>query len=188
MDTVSTTHKTDHKGAIIGGVAGGVALIIFLLGLCFCMKKRSRAKQNAAPMSYDPKAPGAASQHACCGPTVEKGYAHTHGTGPEMKQLPLRHEVLKESERARSISPTGSDRSSKRSSRGSWRERRPPPLQIESLVTPVLHGPSNGAQDPFKDPKGPHLPTPDLGEDPFDDRQGPPKIRVIEAPRSGDHT
>jgi hypothetical protein len=174
--------KSDHKGAIIGGAVGGVVLLALLLALFCCIRKRSRARRSAGGSSMGE----GGMPPPCCGPGAV-GNGHGHGRAPQMRQVAPSQVVPSCSDLLdRSPSPTGSTRSSRSS--GSRRGRRPPPLQLESLVTPVLNGPTVPAhKSPFADPAIPLLPIPDLGGDPFGDvgnHHPRPGFTVVEIPRS----
>jgi len=152
-------HKTDHKGAIIGGAIGGAALLVIFFTIVFCCRRRSRGQKQTEVIAWNGGSVEAASNHSCCNPG-----AHGHGHGapkPQMSQVQSQGNSVK---RSRS---TASSRSS-----GSRKGKRPPPLQLESLVTPVIAGPVH-KKDPFNDPNY-VIPTPDFGKpNPFRDSRNP---------------
>jgi len=146
-EVVLNPRGSNHQGAIIGGTIGGVVMIAILLLLFCCMRRRSCREPTAAlyPFTID-SIEGPAAAHACCNHSLEKtGHQHHDGGASEMKQVPPRVDLLEGNPHASEVSSVGPHRSSRSSPpRAIYRNRRrPPPLKLESLVTPNITGPTN---------------------------------------------
>lgn len=162
---------SDNQKYIIGGaVGGGVFLLVLLVLLLVCCRKR-RAKKDLE-CAGDGQGKTGNGQFSCCNHgTCNKNHAPT----PMGERTPLRPFALKpdpavlitkEPSRQRTVSfkrrdSTGSqksagsdagsgeseysDGSSQRGKKGLL--KRPPPLKLTSLVTPVINGPQDNPRD-----------------------------------------
>lgn len=123
--------------------------------IIFCCRRRSRGQKQTEFTAWNGGSAEAASKHSCCN-------GHGHGAPKaQMSQVQSQGNSVK---RSGSIVSTRSS--------GSRKGKRPPPLQLESLVTPVITGPAR-KKDPFDDPNY-VIPTPDFGKpNPFRDSRNP---------------
>lgn len=171
-DVWCRTGLSDNKKYIIGGVVGGgVFLLILLVLLLVCCRKR-RAKRDlerAGGGHHDEKTDHG--QFSCC----DHGTCNrNNGQTPVGQRTPLRPFALRPNpvalttkevpqqdavslrcrDSAGSHKSAGSDTGSceseysdspKRSKRGLL--KRPPPLKLTSLVTPVINGPQDNPRD-----------------------------------------
>lgn len=166
-----------HRKYIIGGAVGGGVLVLILLALLvFCCRKR-RAKRDVEHSGdgHSEGHPGYG-QFACCSHgTCNRGKGQPQmgqktplkpfvlrsdpealtpmgGQQPRQQQRPVtpnRRDSTDSQKSAGSDISTGSVYSS--DSEGSQRSRRsqkrPPPLKLTSLVTPVINGPQHNPRD-----------------------------------------
>lgn len=164
---LSTDSSSNQKYIIGGAVGGGVLVLILLALLLFCCRKR-RAKKDLERSGGDhSEGEHGYGQFACC----NHGICNKNNGQPRMEQKsPLKPFILKSDPAAltpkegrqqhtipskrrdstESHKSAGSDTSSSYSSdsessqHGRRRsQKRPPPLKLTSLVTPVINGPQN---------------------------------------------
>lgn len=162
---VSTSSSSNRKYIIGGAVGGGVLALILLVLLLFCCKRRGKKdlERGAGGNSEEEHGYG---QFACC----NHGNCNKNGGAAQMEQktplkpfalrsdpaasnprdLPQFKVSLNRRASAESQKSVGSDTYSESTystdSEGSGKRRsqkRPPPLKLTSLVTPVVNGPQN---------------------------------------------
>lgn len=158
LNNYGSVHKTNNKGAIIGGVIGGIAMLVIFFTIVFCCRRRGRGKRQAEFSAWNGGDAETAKLHSCCNLGI---HGHGHGGAkPQMSQAQQGDSLKISKSPIASIS-------------GPRRGKRPPPLQLQSLVTQVIASPSK--KDPLDDPDFyPVLPTPDFGKkDPFRDSRNP---------------
>ncbi|KAF9643948.1 hypothetical protein BDM02DRAFT_3122696 [Thelephora ganbajun] len=169
---LSTSSSNNRKYIIGGAVGGGVLVLILLALLLFCCCRR-RAKRDLE-RSGDSHSEGRAGygQFVCCDhgtcsrnnaqsqmeqktplkPFVLKSGATvlTPKEGPQQHNVSLNRRDSTESQKsAGSDVSTGSSYSpdSEGSQRGRRSQKRPPPLKLTSLVTPVINGPQDNPRN-----------------------------------------
>jgi len=168
--SLPNTSTSDRKYIIGGAVGGGVLVLILLTLLLFCCRKHSGKKDLE-------RSEGQHSQFACCN---HRTYNRNCGKSQMEQKTPIKSFVLKSGP----VDPTpkerlqehvvslnrrdsaGSDTSadtlclsdSEGSQRGTRRmQRRPPPLKLISLVTPVIKGPQDNPRRKANPPSPPGL-------------------------------
>jgi len=179
--SLSTGSSSNRKYIIGGAVGGSVLALILLTLLIFCCRKRRG--QKGLERSGGNRSEGRHVQFACC----NHGARNRHGEQTQMEQkTSLKPFVLKSDPKGRpqghSVSLNRRDSAESQKSGGSVTStetlcspdsegfqrgtrksrRRPPPLKLTSLVTPIVSGPRNnlrrGVDRPS--PPGPHgIPT-----------------------------
>ncbi|KAF9785708.1 hypothetical protein BJ322DRAFT_732696 [Thelephora terrestris] len=164
-----STSSSNKKYIIGGAVGGGVLALILLACLLFCCCKRRRKRDLERSDHGHPEGQPGYGQFDCC----SHGTCNRNGGQPQMEQkTPLKPFILKSDPVAPnskgSLQPqhvsfnrrdsggsqesVGSDASTETmcsygsggSQRGKRRsQKRPPPLKLTSLVTPVVNGPQD---------------------------------------------
>jgi hypothetical protein len=167
-------HSSSHRKYIIGGAAGGGALVLILLALLLfcCRKRRTKKDLERSGDGHSEGQPGHG-QFTCC----NHGTCNRNNSQHQMEQkTPLKPFILRsdpvamtprDGQRQHAVPPNrrestesqksaGSDTStgtayssdSQGSQRGKRRsQKRPPPLKLTSLVTPVINGPHRNPRD-----------------------------------------
>jgi len=163
-----STSSSSNKKYIIGGAVGGGVLVLILLALFLfcCRKRRVKRDPELSGGGHSDGQPGYG-QFACC----NHGNCKSNGQPQIEQKAPLKPFVLKsdsaaltpkEGQQQRAVSLNRRDSTESLKSAGSdtsvgsayssdfggsqysrRSQKRPPPLKLTSLVTPVIHGPQN---------------------------------------------
>ena len=168
------TNSSSNRKFIIGGAAGGGTLLLILLALLLCYCRKRRAKGDLE-RSGDGHSEGQLEhgQFACC----NHGTCNRNNGQPHMEQkAPLKPFILKsdpvaltpkEGWQQQSLTLTRRDSTETQNSAGSdstaasvyssdsegsrrgrrKSQKRPPPLKLTSLVTPVINGPQHNPRN-----------------------------------------
>lgn len=175
--------SSSNKKYIIGGAVGGGVLVLILLGLLlFCCKRRPKRDLERSGGGR-PEGQHGYGQFACC----NHGICDKNGGQPQVDQkTPLKPFILKSDPvastpnarpRQQNVSLTRRDSSESQKSAGSdssadtlcssysedsqpgkrRSHKRPPPLKLTSLVTPVVNGPQDNPRRGVDRPSPPGL-------------------------------
>jgi hypothetical protein len=168
------TNSSSNKKYIIGGAVGGgvLVLILFALLLFCCCKRRGKGdlERSGGGQSEEQHGYGqfACCSHGTCNRTAGQPQTEQKtplkpfvlrsdpvAPTPNSKERPQQHHISLnrrdsvESQGSESDTVAGSVYSSdSESTRGGKRrsQKRPPPLKLTSLVTPVINGPQNNTR------------------------------------------